>query len=205
MGPTAELFLRQPALLLVTAKRVPWFGIDWEGRLKHFDAFLLSAQYWLGSILLAGVAGALVDGLYFSVKALASGRSPERVLQSIAGFWMDKAALDAGALSAWLGLATHVGLASAMATAYSLAACAPPVRNRPLSSGVVFGLALYGVMYLVVLPTRWPKVYPRFDGESSVMDILAHVGVGVAIASCMCLAWRNRGLTRPSLDGGATA
>ncbi len=37
-------------------------------------------------------------------------------------------------------------------------------------------------MYRVVLPLRFPQVFPRWDGMQSLADILAHLGVGLVIA-----------------------
>jgi hypothetical protein len=136
-----------------------------------------------GRIALAGVAGGLVDAFYFSVLAWMQGRSPFRVLQSIASFWLGAASMYAGAISALLGLATHFGLAILMAAGYAAAAAKLPLlRQRPHTAGPVYGLILYWVMYYLVLPLRWPEIYPRFFGWMSGLDILAHMGVGLAIA-----------------------
>lgn len=143
----------------------------------------------LGIILFAGIAGGVVDAIYFSAMSLLSGRSPVAVLQSIASFWLGAAAREGGAASAAIGLATHFGLATIMACGYFVIAKALlPFRRRPLASGTVYGILLYGVMYFIVLPQRWPALYPRFDGARSFLDIGAHVGVGIAIAGVVSAA-----------------
>jgi hypothetical protein len=35
----------------------------------------------------------------------------------------------------------------------------------------------------VVLPLRWPGIFPRWDGLFSATDIATHVGVALAIAA----------------------
>jgi hypothetical protein len=134
-------------------------------------------------LVMAGVAGAAVDGLYASAVGLMHGRSVVRVWQGVAGGWLGKQASEGGVASMLLGLATHFGIAICMAAAY--AAVASRVRllyRRPVLCGALYGLVLYLVMYRIVLPLRWPAVFPKWDGVQSLADIASHVGVGLAIA-----------------------
>jgi len=134
-------------------------------------------------IAAAGLAGGAVDLVYATVVGATLGRSFPQVWQGVASGWLGKAAYGQGWASAALGLLTHFGIASVMAGAFFLAAGrAPVLRRRPVLSGAIYGLGLYAVMYGLVLPFRWPGVFPRWDGVRSATDILAHVGVGVAIA-----------------------
>lgn len=139
---------------------------------------------FFGWTLLAGFAGGLVDLVYFSAKAEIDGSSPIRTMKSIASFWLGKAAAAGGMETAALGLATHFGLATIMALVYGVATSfMPALRRRPFVTGPIYGLILYAVMYLVVLPLRWPSIFPRFDGWTlAVLDGLVHIGVGTAIA-----------------------
>ncbi|MFN3583769.1 hypothetical protein [Phenylobacterium sp.] len=134
-------------------------------------------------IAAAGLAGGALDLAYATVVGATAGRSFQQVWQGVASGWLGKAAYGQGWTSTLLGLLTHFGIAGAMAGAFFLAAGrAPVLRRRPLLSGAIYGVGLYGVMYGLVLPLRWPGVFPRWDGVRSAADILAHVGVGVAIA-----------------------
>jgi len=134
-------------------------------------------------VVAAGLAGAAVDFVYATMVGLADGRGPVTVWQGVASGWLGRAAGEGGLATAGLGLATHVGIATCMAGAYALAAARLPILyRRPLLMGALYGLPLYGVMYRIVLPLRWPGVFPRWDGMKSVLDVLAHVGVGLAIA-----------------------
>lgn len=140
----------------------------------------------LAPLVAAGLAGGAVDGLYATGLSLIRGGSALRPWQSVASGWIGKAAREGGVASAALGLATHFGIALCMAAAYAAVASRVKVlRQRPLVSGAAYGLVLYLVMYRIVLPLRWPAVFPRWDGWVSVADIASHVGVGLAIATVL--------------------
>ena len=135
------------------------------------------------SILLAGLAAGMVDAVYFSAGALMKGSTPVRVLQSIASFWLGKPSFGGGGASAMLGLITHFGLATLMAAGFVLLRpILPWLRGPALQAGIIWGALLYLLMYLVVLPLRWPSLYPRWDGWTSALDISVHLAVGIAIA-----------------------
>jgi uncharacterized membrane protein YagU involved in acid resistance len=136
------------------------------------------------TILLAGLAAGAVDAVYFSAKAWIGGSTPVRVLQSIASFWLDKSSFSGGAASATLGLVTHFALATLMAAGFVLLRPSVPwLRGPALQAGVLWGLLLYLLMYLIVMPLRWPALYPRWDGWTSMADIGVHMAVGIAIAA----------------------
>lgn len=144
----------------------------------------------MSRIALAGLAGGAVDLVYASGVGALFGRGFQRVWQGVAGGWLGKPAFDMGWTSATLGLVTHFGIATAMAGAFALAGSRlAALYRRPWLSGCAYGLVLYGVMYGLVLPARWPQTFPKWDGARSVADILAHVGVGLAIAHVL----RGRG------------
>lgn len=142
------------------------------------------ARATAATILIAGTAGGLVNLVYASAKGQMAGQGFARVWQGVASGWVGRdAATEGGAATAALGLATHFGIATAMAAAYVLwARRVPLVARRPYATAPAYGLGLYAVMYLVVLPLRWPGAFPRWRGLESVADVLAHVGVAIAIA-----------------------
>lgn len=130
----------------------------------------------------AALGGGAVDLVYATVVGAASGRSFQRVWQGVASGWLGRSALDLGWASAALGLATHFGIALAMAGGLALVgAKALGVYRRPWVFGLLYGLVLYAVMYGIVLPLRWPEAFPRWSGFVSLADVLAHVGVGLAM------------------------
>ena len=135
----------------------------------------------ISSILVAGLAGGAVDFLYASGLALSRGRPWERPWRAVASGWIGKASGD-GFGPVVLGVVTHFGIAIVMALTFVLAASRLAILTRqPLLSGVIYGLILYAVMYGVVLQVRFGAPY-KWNGVISVMDVAAHVAVGVVIA-----------------------
>ena len=136
-----------------------------------------------GAVVLAGLAGGLVDFVYASVVfGLVKGKPIYKVWQGPASGWLGKQAADGGYASAALGVATHFGIALVMALAYALAATRLAVlRQRPVISKTIYGALLYGFMYGAVLPLRFGAPY-RWHGLASAGDLASHLGVGLAIA-----------------------
>lgn len=141
------------------------------------------ARDTLSRLVAAGLAGGAVDFVYASGMALSNGHPVTRPWQVVASGWLGRGAAEGGAGVITLGVATHFGIALVMAAAYALAARRLGiVVRRPMATAPVYGLILYAGMNLVVLPLRWPGAFPRWDGLRSVLDVLAHIGVALAIA-----------------------
>jgi len=133
-------------------------------------------------IAAAGLAGGGVDFAYASLLALSAGKSLAGPWRGVASGWIGPAAKD-GVGPVVLGLVTHFAIAACMGAVYVLVARRiPVVVRRPLATGAIYGLFLYAAMYLVVLPLRWPQVFPKWDGGKSALDVAAHILVGLAIA-----------------------
>ena len=146
----------------------------------------------VSAVLLAGLGGGSVDLVYASCVGLIHGRTIMRVWQGVASGWLGKAAADGGVASMALGIATHFGIAICMAAAYALvAARVKLLYQRPVLCGVGYGLVLYLIMYRVVLPLRFPAVFPRWDGIQSVTDIALHIAVALVIAILLS-RWTTR-------------
>jgi hypothetical protein len=111
-----------------------------------------------------------------------AGRTVERVWQGVAAGWIGKAARDGGLASAALGVVTHFGIAICMAAAYAVAARRIPVLYRLWwLCAPLYGIVLYGIMYRIVMPLRWPGA-GAWQGAESVPDVLAHVGLALLTA-----------------------
>jgi uncharacterized membrane protein YagU involved in acid resistance len=79
--------------------------------------------------------------------------APPRVLQSIASGLLGRAAYQGGARTAALGLLLHFVIAFGAAAVYYVASRQWPVlRRRPVACGLAYGVVVYLVMNLVVLP-----------------------------------------------------
>jgi uncharacterized membrane protein YagU involved in acid resistance len=100
--------------------------------------------------LLAGALDIIYACLFWAVKA---GVPPTRIFQSVAAGLLGEASFAGGAATAALGLLLHFLIACSMAATYYFAARRwPLLARRPVPAGIVYGLLLYVVMNLVVVP-----------------------------------------------------
>ena len=127
------------------------------------------------------VAGTLDICSAFTYAAIA-GRGPVTVLRGVGSAILGKT--DDGTMLALVGLALHFAIMAVMATVYVLAAARmPTLRARPLLGGIAYGLATWAVMNLIVLPLRWPTLFPKFDTVSLAEQLFSHIVlVGIPIA-----------------------
>jgi len=106
------------------------------------------------AILLGGlVVGALdaLDAIVFF--GLRSGVRPIRIFQSIAAGLLGRAAFQGGAPTAALGACLHWFIATVIVAIYVLASRRLPALIRhAVPFGLLYGVAAYAVMNLVVLP-----------------------------------------------------
>jgi uncharacterized membrane protein YagU involved in acid resistance len=135
-------------------------------------------------VVLAGAVGATCDIVYAFVYFGWKGAAPERILQTVASGWLGKASFEGGWTSAALGLASHYAIVIvAAALFYAVARRWPWLREEPITTGLIYGLAIYGFMNFVVLPlSAYP--YPlRFPLLTTATGLLVHmVGVGLSIS-----------------------
>jgi hypothetical protein len=133
--------------------------------------------------LTACIAAGTLDIVYACAVSALHGRMPTTVLQSVASGWMGASAYSGGLPTALLGLFTHYAIMLIMAATYGVAASlVPALRRQPSLKGPIYGLGLYAVMYGVVLPLRFPAIFPRLNGWVTATDIVVHMGVGLIIA-----------------------
>ena len=93
------------------------------------------------------------------------------------------AATEWGTKGAALGLAVHFTLMAIMVAVYVFAAARrPALRARPVLWGVLYGLATYVVMNLIVVPLRFAGAFPP-GTRSVVTQLFCHIVlVGIPIA-----------------------
>lgn len=150
------------------------------------DGWGRSANSLARRILIAGAAGGLVDMVYFSTTVLINHGNPLSVFRSIAHFWPVGALAKGGLPVTLIGLATHFGLATIMAAGFALLLPALfAILRSSWLAGAVYGILLYLVMYLIVMPLRWPAIYPHFEGLSSMLDVMVHIAVGMTFAAIL--------------------
>jgi hypothetical protein len=105
------------------------------------------------TVVVGGLLAGLLDILDAFIITRLNGGTPTRVLQFIASGILGNGAFQGGVPAAALGLALHFFIALTAATAYFLIArqLSAAIRH-PWIAGPAFGVALYFVMNLVVLP-----------------------------------------------------
>lgn len=143
------------------------------------DAYNESMRLIIRATLLAGF---LDLGSAF-VYALLEGHPPLGVLFAIAsGVW--PGARNAGLAGMLAGVLLHFAIMSAMVAAYvMLARRWAWTVGHPFIAGSLYGLGLWCVMYLMVLPLRWPSILQRMNMISLGEQWFSHVVlVGIPIA-----------------------
>ena len=141
-------------------------------------------------VVLAGVAGATCDIAYAILYYGWRGIAAERILQTVASGLLGKAAFDGGWPVAALGLACHYAIVIVSAALFHAAARRWAwLREEPISSGLLYGFAIYVVMNYVVLPLSafpYPVRFPPTTGIGMLTmatGLLVHmVGVGLSIS-----------------------
>ncbi|HYC67431.1 hypothetical protein [Brevundimonas sp.] len=125
------------------------------------------------AILWATLAAGTLD--IASAILLNLGVGPQVVLQSVAGGWLGRAAYQGGWPTALLGLASHFGIMLVIAAIYmTLAARQPLLRSQWLLAGVVWGVLIWLVMTLVVIPLSASTLSPP-DAYHVVQGLIVHV------------------------------
>ena len=103
-------------------------------------------------------------------------------------------ATEMGTRGAILGLLVHFALMAIMAAVYVIAARRiPALVERPIQWGIVYGLATYAVMNLLVVPMRFGTPLPP-SPLSMATQLFAHivlVGVPIALIAARYLKPRS--------------
>jgi uncharacterized membrane protein YagU involved in acid resistance len=112
------------------------------------------------------------------------GIPPTRILQSVAGGLLGKAAFEGGIPTALLGLALHYFIATVVVCVYFLASRKSSVlRESPIVMGALYGLSVYLFMNFVVLPLS-ASGPPKFTLVGVLNQLFAHlfcIGIPTAL------------------------
>ncbi len=138
----------------------------------------------LTAILAGGLIAGSLDILYAVVFSAARGVPALRVLQSVAGGLLGQGAYEGGHPTAILGLFLHFVLALLLAAIfYGASRQLHFLTRHPVTAGALYGILVYAVMNLIVLPLSAFPHPLRFVPEVVAADLLVHAfGVGVPIA-----------------------
>ena len=139
------------------------------------------ARIALVAVLVTGTLD-LLDAFAFHAPL---GISPQRILQSIAGGFLGRAAFDGGMATAWLGGITHFALIGVMFAVFVFVHARNGwVRRHAVLAGLLYGCVLFAVMRFGVLPMSAAAGFLRpMTGAELVNGVFAHtVLVGLPIA-----------------------
>jgi hypothetical protein len=139
------------------------------------------------AILLGGIIAGALDIAYACIHyGIVYGVPPMRIFQSVAAGAIGPEAARGGAwATASLGLGLHFLLTTIMAAFFvAWTRMVPDLNKWPLLSGATYGLAIFAIMQIVVLPmsaTEGAGDGP--NGQFLLGGLLIHAfGVGVPIA-----------------------
>ena len=153
--------------------------------------------------LAVGTLDALDAVIFFG---LMRGATPVQVFQGIASGLLGRESFSGGAATALLGLAIHYFIAFSIVGTYIAASRRMPILvQRPVLFGVLYGLAVYFVMNLVVIPLSAIGPMRLTLSIGLVNGLAIHVlGVGLpsAIAAALSLAPPRAPARAPEVSPG---
>lgn len=122
-----------------------------------------------------------------------NGVRPTRILQSIsAGLLGREKAVAGGLPTAFLGLGLHFFIAFAIVLTYHLASRRLRILvEHPIVCGVLYGLAVYVVMNVVVIPTSAAPSRGAMATAVLVNGLLIHV-FGVGLPAALSAVWASK-------------
>lgn len=137
--------------------------------------------------------GGLIGGILDISDALVfygmRGVSPERLLQGIARGLLGMRAMQGGWAAALFGLALHFLIAfTAAAIYYAASRKIRMLRQRPIMSGLLYGVAVFLFMNMIVVPLsairRSPMAMLRFDlvSVNALLALMLFIGLPIALA-----------------------
>jgi hypothetical protein len=137
----------------------------------------------IATIFLAGAAAGVLDITAAFVTSSLHGYTPLKVLQGIASGALGSKSFEGGWSSGFLGILIHFLIAFSTAAVFYIASRKVVwMRRRPISSGALYGVAVYVFMYWMVVPLSaigWQK----YSIDSTIRAIVIHiVCVGLPIA-----------------------
>jgi hypothetical protein len=136
----------------------------------------MSGQPIWRPILVATLICGTLDILLAIFLTVSRGREPAAMLRYVASGPFPAAA-EWGAAGSALGLAVHFTLMAIMVAIFVAAVRGrPTLLDRPAISGTVYGLITYVAMNLIVVPLRFPAVFPP-KPLSIATQLFAHIAL----------------------------
>lgn len=147
----------------------------------------------LRPILIATLIAGTLDLASAFVFAGLAGMTPVGVLRYVASGPFGEAPTATPGWAA-VGLLIHFAIMACMAAAYMLIAPRiPALLHRPVLAGLAYGLLLWGIMYWIVKPLRWPDVPLPHTLYAIANQLFSHcLLVGLPIALVAARSFRPR-------------
>ena len=136
------------------------------------------------TILTAWLAAGSFDILAAFITAIAKGGTALSVLRAVASGLIGSKVIGGGLDIALLGLALHYAIMLGVVLAYWFASrLVALLVAKPFVAGPLYGLGVYAVMNLVVLPLSVIAFKPNYDWASLAIGMGVHmICVGLPIA-----------------------
>jgi hypothetical protein len=136
----------------------------------------------LPAIVFAGLLCGVLDITAAFVTWALQGVPPVRILQGIAGGLLGPESFQGGMATAALGGALHFLIAfSAAAVFYAASRKIDFMTERPILSGILYGVCVYVVMYWIVMPLS--RMHSTHTLARTMVAIVTHmVCVGLPIS-----------------------
>ena len=140
------------------------------------------------AIASAGLIAGILDITSAFVLAGLKGVGPIRVLQGVAMGLLGQQALEGGLATAGPGLAIHFSIAFAAASVfYTASRRFTFLTQHAVSSGLLYGVAVYGFMYWIVVPLAF--VNARHSVSRDVTAVIVHmllIGLPISLIVRRC-------------------
>ncbi len=136
----------------------------------------------LPTIASAGLIAGILDITSAFVIAGIKGTGSIRMLQGIASGLLGQRSFEGGMATAGLGLAIHFLIAfTAAAVFYAASQKLSSLTQHVVVSGLLYGIAVYIVMYWMVVPLAFPNA--RHSMSRDVTAVIIHIVlIGLPIA-----------------------
>ena len=129
-----------------------------------------------GTIVTGGLVVGVLDISSAFIIWWQRGVSARRGLQGIAAGLLGASSFDGGLVTAGFGLALHFFVAFVVVTIFYLASRKIEfLVIHPVISGVLYGIAVYIVMYWFVLPTAFPTFRHRLGND--LLAVAIHISL----------------------------
>lgn len=136
------------------------------------------------AILFGGLLAGVLDLTAAFIKSGLQGVSPTRVMQSIASGLLGAESFAGGAAAAALGVLLHFIIAFVWTIVFYVASRRIKfLTAQPIRSGVLYGIAVYLIMYYLVVPLSVAPFQMPHTPDAIARDVFIHIiCIGLPIA-----------------------